>query len=106
MLHELYSLRKKGLLPKDLLGRGETTVDHMGHLAGYTTGLAAGCMIRSTDPHWKSVKRESFLMRMIAVERKDETTGSDPGVDKLDGPAIDEIDRPVLGKTKGTALEK
>lgn len=47
-------------MPKALVNRGKAHLDYVGHLAGYATGIGAGCLIRQSDPYWGSVQRKSF----------------------------------------------
>ena len=59
---ESYQFARSGLMPKALINTGKQHRDHVGHLAGYATGIAAACLIRQTDPRWGNVQRKSFWM--------------------------------------------
>ena len=65
ILYEIYGIRKRGIAPPRALN-GETrrpSVDHMGHLAGYTAGIGGGFIVRSNDPKWRDIERHHFLTR-------------------------------------------
>ena len=63
MLWEVYCIRKFGITPS--VNPSPTSVrphiDNMGHLTGYFVGIAAGAIVRSTDPYWKDRERHHFL---------------------------------------------
>lgn len=56
-------LRKRGIVPAELLHTGRPGIDNMGHLSGYLAGIGAGVTIRSTDPKWKDVERKHFFSK-------------------------------------------
>lgn len=63
MILEAIRLRKWGLTPAKWLHTGQPVIDSMGHLCGYSVGICAGALIRSTDLRWKSVKRKHFFTK-------------------------------------------
>lgn len=57
VLLEVSGLRKGGLAGKI---RSQNLIDHVGHLAGYATGLSGALILRHYDPKWRDVERNSF----------------------------------------------
>lgn len=57
VLLDVSGLRKGGLAGKV---RSENLIDHVGHLAGYATGLTGASILRHYDPKWRGVERHSF----------------------------------------------
>ena len=45
---EFVGLRRRGLLPGKLGNARSAHIDHLGHLSGFATGIAAALIIRST----------------------------------------------------------
>lgn len=58
--HELRSIRKRGIFSVKQFEKLGFTVDHVGHLAGYATGITAAMLVRQHDPHWRDIERTSF----------------------------------------------
>lgn len=71
--YDLIGFFRNGLAPTKVIGSGRSHIDHVGHLGGFATGIAAACLIRSTDAHWQSLERSSFWTPW----RNPHTVGSD-----------------------------
>lgn len=54
---EILALRRKGIVNKFAIAAGRPAIDHVAHLAGFATGIAAAVIVRSTDPRWQKVER-------------------------------------------------
>ncbi len=50
-------------MSKALVKSGKQQIDYLSHLAGYATGIGAGCLIRQTNPYWGGIQRKSFWMQ-------------------------------------------
>ena len=57
---ETLGLRKYGLQNMVAVAKHGSATDHVGHLAGYATGVTTGALIRAYDPRWQGLERHRF----------------------------------------------
>ena len=57
---ELVGLRKFGLQNTAAVAKYGAATDHLGHFAGYATGIMAGALIRNYDTRWQGLERHRF----------------------------------------------
>ncbi|KAL9103782.1 MAG: hypothetical protein Q9163_001191 [Psora crenata] len=57
---EIIGLRRFGLENTAAIAKHGSATDHLGHLAGYATGITAGALIRTHDPRWQGIERHRY----------------------------------------------
>ena len=60
IISELYGLRH-GVFSVAQFEKTGFTIDHVGHLTGFATGIAAAILVRQNNPRWRDIERRSIL---------------------------------------------
>ena len=80
MLLEVSQIRKKGLQQTYSVEAGKmaSIIDHLGHLCGYTAGLGAAVILRTTDPKWKTAERSHWYIEYFRRKKKQQPAPETP----------------------------